>query len=155
PPLGPFGEGGLPGVTTEIYQVGFDASWEIDVFGGTRRAIEAANAEIAAALEDQRVVLVSLLGEVAVTYIQIRTSQQRLLIARKNLAAQQNTLGIIQAKFRAGLATDLDVAQQSAQLASTRATIPTLESGERNEGHTLAFLLGQEPGALVDELSPA
>ncbi len=82
PPLSPFGEGGLPGVTTDLFQTGFDASWEIDVFGGTRRRVEAANANLAAAIEDRNDAAVSLLAEVARNYLVLRGAQHRLSIAQ-------------------------------------------------------------------------
>jgi NodT family efflux transporter outer membrane factor (OMF) lipoprotein len=152
PPLTPLGQGGLPGATTNLYQVGFDASWELDVFGGTARAIEAAEAGVGAAVEDERSVLVTLLAETASTYIELRSAQKRLSIARENLGAQRALLEIAQDKFDAGFVTDLDVSRQLAQVASTEATIPSLEASERETMHALAFLLGLEPTALAKEL---
>ena len=151
-PLSPFGQGGLPGVTTNLYQVGFDASWEIDIFGGTRRALEAAGAGVAAAEEARRAALASLLAEVATTYVELRTDQHRLQITREHLAAQKEELAIIEAKFKTGFATDLEVAQQNAQLAATQATLPPLETIERTSAHALAFLLAEPPAALTAEL---
>jgi len=151
-PQSPFGNGGLPGVTTQLFQAGFDASWEIDIFGGTRREIQYANAEVQAAEEGQRAVLVSLMGEVATTYIQLRTTQHRLQIARENLQAQREILSISQAKFKAGFQTELDVARQMAEVASTEATIPAQEASERTLIHSLAFTIGLESNALSDEL---
>jgi len=151
-PLGPFGKGGLPGVETELYQVGFDASWEIDVFGGTRRAIQAANAEISSHSRTGAQCSYRC-WESGHVYVQLRSSQKRWEIARANLETQHKTLAIVEAKFKAGFATDLDVEQQSAQVALTAATIPALESSERTAMHTLAFLIGQQPGALAPELA--
>ncbi len=150
----PLGQGGFPGVTTNIYQIGFDASWEIDVFGGTRRAIEAANAGIAAAEETERGVLVSICAEIASTYMDLRSTQQRLQIARDHLANQRQALDLVQAKFKTGFAIDLDVAQQRTQVAQTEATIPALEVNEREDCHTLAFLIGAPPDMLTSELEP-
>ena len=152
-PQSPFGDGGLPGVTTNLYQAGFDASWEIDVFGGTRRAIEAADAELAAAAEGRRGVMVSLLAEVATGYTELRADQERLDLARRNLAAQRSTLGIVRAKFSRGLATDSDVTRQAGDVETTQASLPTLEAAERGQEHALAFLLGDDPEALTDELT--
>lgn len=149
----PFGQGGFPGVTTNLYQVGFDASWELDIFGGTRRAIEAANAGVAAAEEAQRAAQVSLLAEVATVYFELRTVQQRLALARANLAAQRDTLGIVEAKLKTGFASDLDVAQQRAQVSSTAASLPAVEAAERDAMHTLAWLVGESPEALGAELA--
>jgi len=152
PPLTPLGQGGLPGATTNLYQVGFDASWEIDIFGGTARAVEAARADVDAAVEDRRAVLVTLLAETATTYMDLRAAQKRLSIARDNLGAQRELLAIVQDKFAAGFGTDLDVARQQAQVATTESAIPALEAAERQAMHALAFLLGLEPTALSDEL---
>ncbi len=154
-PASPFGEGGFPGATTELYQAGFDASWELDVFGGGRRNLEAAVATVQAAEEGRRALLVTLLGEVARTYIELRSTQRRLAIARDNLGAQRELLDITNARRDAGLATDLDSARQQAQIATTTATIPALESAERVTTHALAILTGGPPDALDAELSSA
>jgi NodT family efflux transporter outer membrane factor (OMF) lipoprotein len=151
-PQSPFGNGGLPGVTTELFQAGFDASWEVDIFGGTRREIQYANAEVQVAEEAERAVLVSLMGEVATTYIQLRTTQHRLQIARENLQAQREILSISEAKFKAGFQTELDVARQTAEVATTESTIPAQESSERTLIHSLAFTIGVESDALSEEL---
>ena len=149
----PFGQGGFPGVTTTLYQAGFDASWEIDLFGGTRRAIEAAGAGADAAEEARRSALVSLVAEVGGDYAQLRALQQRRHIARENLRAQQETLKIVQAKFKDGFTTELDVARESAQVRTTEATLPSLTSAVRSLNHALAHLVGAAPDSLVDELS--
>jgi outer membrane protein, multidrug efflux system len=153
-PSSPFGEGGLPGVTTNLYQAGFDAVWEVDVFGGTRRAIEAADAQAAAAQEGERGVRVTLLAEVASSYFQLRASQAREEVARRNLEAQRQTWKIADDKFKAGLGDEVQVAQQAAQLRVTEAMLPPLVAMERSAQHALAFLLGAEPTALAAELSP-
>ncbi len=152
-PQSPFGDGGLPGVTTNLYQAGFDAAWELDVFGGTRRAIQSADAEIAAAAEGQRAVRVSLLAEVATLYAELRRGQAQLDLTRRTVAAQRRTLGIVRAKARQGLANTSDVARQAGVTASTEAMLPALEAAERGQEHALAYLLGVEPEALVGELT--
>jgi NodT family efflux transporter outer membrane factor (OMF) lipoprotein len=143
----------IPGLEGNLYQVGFDASWEIDVFGGIRRDIEAANADIAAAIEDRRDILVTLLSEVARNYIELRAFQQQIQIAKANMAAQQETLDITRIRFEAGLASQLDVARSEAQVQTTAAIIPLLESSARQSMHVLSVLMGKEPSALVVELS--
>jgi NodT family efflux transporter outer membrane factor (OMF) lipoprotein len=153
-PNSPFGEGGLPGVTTNLYQVGFDASWELDFFGGARRAVQAADAELAAAREGERAVRISLLAEVASYYIQLRLTQQRTAIARRNLEAQRQTYAIAQDRFHAGLGTELPAEQQRTQWRSTAATLPALEGAARSTEHELAFILGEDPDALAGELDP-
>jgi NodT family efflux transporter outer membrane factor (OMF) lipoprotein len=152
-PQSPLGEGGFPGVTTDLYQAGFDASWEVDVFGGQRRADEAADADTAAALEDRRDVRVSLLAEVARDYIQLRAAQFQARIARQNLHDQQDTLDLTRSRYKAGFSTQLDVARQAAEVASTAATLPALEASIRQMIHALGVLLGQDPDSLSVELS--
>jgi multidrug efflux system outer membrane protein len=136
-----------------VYQAGFDASWEIDVFGGTRRATEAARAEVAATEFGRRDTLVTLLGEVARNYVEARGYQQRLAIARQNIEAQEEDLAITQRRFTNGLASNLDVQQAATLLATTRAEIPTLETDLQTSSHRLGVLLAQPPGALLAELS--
>jgi NodT family efflux transporter outer membrane factor (OMF) lipoprotein len=152
-PESPLGNGGFPGVTTDLYQAGFDASWEIDVFGGQRRAIEAANADTAAAIEDSRDIRVSLLAEVARDYIELRAAQYESQIAQQNLHDQEDTLDLTRSKYQAGFATQLDVAREAAQVASTAATIPALEASVRQYIHAIGVLLGEDPEALSAELS--
>ncbi len=142
-------------IDTETYQVGFDATWEIDVFGGKRRALEAASASLQAVAEDQRAVLVSVLAEVARNYVELRASQRRIAIARDNLAAQQETVKITEERARVGLASDLDVSQAAALLAATRSQLPSLEALEKQFVHRLSLLVGQAPGVLVTELNAA
>ena len=143
---------GIP-YENNVYQAGFDASWEIDVFGGTRRAVEAGKAEVAAAEFGRRNVLVTLLGEVARNYVELRGCQRRLEIATNNLATQQEALALAQNRFNNGLTSDLDVQQAATILANTRAAIPMLETGIQDYIHRLGVLLGQPPEALLAELS--
>jgi NodT family efflux transporter outer membrane factor (OMF) lipoprotein len=152
-PQSPLGNGGFPGVNMDLYQAGFDASWELDFFGGVRRSIEAADADTAAAMENQRDVLVSLAAEVAENYVQLRTNQREAQIARQNLEDQQDTLKLTQSRYQAGFATQLDVSREAAQVASTAATLPALQTAVRQSIHELGVLLGQDPDALSDELS--
>ena len=138
-----------------LYQAGFDASWEIDVFGGKRRAVEAAKAQFAAAQFGERDVLVSLLGEVARNYVDLRGYQKRLAIANQNIEAQEKSLAITQKRFTNGLATDLDVQQALTVLSTTRAEVPTLESAIQTTTHRIEVLIGQQPGTLQTELATA
>jgi NodT family efflux transporter outer membrane factor (OMF) lipoprotein len=138
----------------DFYKAGFDASWEIDVFGGVRRSVEAADATIEATVENRRAALVTLLGDVAKNYIDLRGFQHRIEVAQANLKAQQETLDLTKVRFQAGLASDLEVAQAEGQLNTTAAQIPTLESLLKQAAHRLDVLLGAQPGALADELSP-
>ena len=136
-----------------LYQAGFDASWEIDVFGGKRRAVEAAKAQLSASEFGQREVLVTLLGEVARNYVDLRGYQKRLAIADQNIEAQEKTLAITQNRFTNGLATDLDVQQASTVLATTRADVPMLEGAIQIATHRIEVLIGQQPGILQTELA--
>jgi outer membrane protein, multidrug efflux system len=136
-----------------VYQTGFDASWELDVFGGKRRAAESAKAQVAAAQFGERDVLVSLLGDVAVNYVEARGYQRQIEIANENIKAQEESLAITQKRFDHGLVSNLDVQQAATLLATTRATVPTLETSLQASIHRLGVLLGQPPEALQTELS--
>ncbi len=141
---------------TNQYQVGFDAGWELDIFGGTRRGVEAAEADLRLAVEDRRDVLVTLSAEVASNYVALRAYQQRLVIARRNLQAQQHSAEITRKKRAGGLVVSgLDVANAEAQVASTTAAIPMLEMAARQTIYSLGVLLDLEPAALAEQLSPA
>jgi len=136
------------------FEGGFDASWELDVFGRIRQGVHAATADVAAAAEARREVLVTVLGEVGRSYTELRGFQLRLEIAKKNIAIQQDTLELTKARAAAGLATELDVERASAQLEATRSVVPTFQSGIEISIHRLSVLLGREPGALRAELLP-
>ncbi|MEJ2672211.1 MAG: efflux transporter outer membrane subunit [Deltaproteobacteria bacterium] len=137
----------------ELFQVGLDASWELDIFGGTRRNIEAAGADLKAAVEDRRDVLVTMAGEVANNYLNLRGFQQQIAIAEKNLAAQKHNAEITRKRFEAGFVGALDVANANAQVATTAAQIPTLKSAARAAIYNLGVLLGREPAALEKYLA--
>lgn len=141
-------------LTSDLFQTNFDASWELDLFGRVRRSVEAAEADIAAAEENRRDVLVTLLAEVARNYVDLRGLQRQLAVAHRNIQAQQETLDLTQARFQAGLTSELDVAQARALLATTQSQVPTLETAARQTMHRLGVLLGQIPEALLEELSP-
>ena len=137
----------------DLFRAGFDSSWEVDVFGGVRRSIEAADANVAASIEERRNALVTLLGDVAKNYIDLRGFQRRLAVARSNLQAQQETLDLTKVRFEAGLSSDFEVAQAEGQVNTTAAQIPALESALKGTVHRLDVLLGQQPGALWTEVS--
>jgi NodT family efflux transporter outer membrane factor (OMF) lipoprotein len=137
----------------ELYAAGFDANWELDLFGGVRRSIEAAQADLETSQEDYRDVMVSLLAEVALNYVEVRTSQTRLEVAKENLKAQTETYELTVFRFEAGLATALDMEQAKYNLESTRSQIPTLRVSLEEAKNRLAVLLGIHPGALQADLS--
>ena len=138
---------------TSVYQFGFDASWEIDFFGGKRRALEAATADLAAIEEARRDTLVSLLAEVARNYSELRGYQRRIDITSRNIELQRDSLHLTQVRAEAGLGTDLDVERQSSQVEASRALIPALSTAQIQAIHRLGVLLGEEPGALLEELT--
>jgi len=140
--------------TRNLFQTGLDAAWELDVFGGVRRNVEAAEADIQFAIEDHRDVLVTLVSEVALNYIELRGFQQEIVIARNNLEAQQETAELTHKKFQGGLTGTLDVANADAQVATTASQIPQLEAAAQQAIYNLSVLLGLEPTALLKELSP-
>jgi multidrug efflux system outer membrane protein len=141
-------------VTSNQYQLGFDAGWELDIFGGVRRGIEAAEADLQASVENRRDVLVTLTAEVALNYINLRAFQQRIAIAQENLKAQEHSAKLTRQKFQFGFVGGLDVANADAQVATTTAQIPLLEASARQSIYSLSLLLGLAPAALVQELSP-
>lgn len=155
-PVAPAGNaGGTDGVISNQFQAGFDAAWELDIFGGTRRSAEAADADLLAAVEGSRGVFMTLAAEVAVNTIDLRAFQQRTLIARQNLKAQQHSADLTRKRFLSGLIGGLDAANADAQAASTAAQIPLLEASAEQAIYRLSLLVGREPGALIPELSEA
>lgn len=148
---------GNPGLddTFDDWQVGFDAAWELDVWGRFRRGIETADAALLASVADYDDVLVSLISEVALTYVQLRTLEERLAVAVRNTGVQNRSFEIAGAKFDNGLVTELDVAQSQSLLLSTQSTIPVLEAQIRQAQNNLCFLLGVPPRDLTDMLGSA
>jgi multidrug efflux system outer membrane protein len=134
------------------YQVGFDASWEPDLFGRVRRSVEAATADTAASVEDSHGALVSLEGEIARNYIDLRGAQLKLAIVNENLATQRDILTLVQQRRQAGLTTDLDVSNATAQVTNTQSQLPLLEREIALDIGQLSQLLAREPGALRAEL---
>ncbi len=148
----PFGSFTLPKYSYDIYNIGIDAAWELDFWGRFRRGIEAADANMNAQIENYDDALVILQAEVAATYIQLRTAEERLALARKNLELQQSTLSIVQARFEEGAVGDLDVQQALTILGATEALIPALERARRLSQNRLCTLLGMPPFDLEAEL---
>ena len=146
-----------PGVDDRlsIYNAGFDASWERDVFGGRRRALEAAGARLESAEEERRNVLLSAMAETARNYVELRGAQARLRITMRNAALQGDTARLVGRRFDVGSASRLDVARAQAQLASTEADIPRIRTEVRAAIHRLGVLTGRPPQALVGTLVEA
>lgn len=143
---------GIGNQLINIFQSGFDAQWELDFFGGTRRAAESADATVESEIENSRDVLVTLLGDVAGNYIELRASQHLLAISRDNLRAQQDTQTLTEVRRQSGLANSLEVTQAEAQTAATEAQLPVYERDIQLRIHALSLLLGLEPGALAARL---
>jgi NodT family efflux transporter outer membrane factor (OMF) lipoprotein len=139
--------------TSESYSAGFDASWEIDVFGGKRRALEAADADLQSSVAAVDATRVTLAAEVARNYVEVRAFQARLTIARSNLASQSETLQLTEWRAQAGLVSSLDVEQARANREQTRAQIPSLQTSLAEAQHRLAILLGTQPSAQQERLA--
>lgn len=138
---------------TDLYSVGLDAGWEVDIFGGTRRSVEAADADLDASREDLSHVLVTLSAEVALNYIELRTLQTRIAVAEANLRSQEETYILARSRYEAGLTDALAVQSALYNLAGTRSQIPTLQSNLESTRNRLAVLLGRAPGVLHPELA--
>ncbi|HET7865008.1 MAG TPA: efflux transporter outer membrane subunit [Burkholderiaceae bacterium] len=135
------------------FNAGLDASWEPDVFGANRSALDAGEATARAGAASLGDVQVSVAAEVALNYIALRSAQARLAIARDNLASQEETLQITQWRRQAGLVTSLEAEQARAATEQTRAQVPALQTGIEQARHALAVLCGQPPAALATALA--
>lgn len=135
------------GKTNDIWVTGLDAGWELDFWGGVRRAVESADASVAATEEFYRDTMVSLLAEVAFAYIQIRTLDERIRLADNNIKNQSGSLDLTKDRRDAGLAPDLDVSQAESNLATTKAVIPALKNSRDLALHRLGVLIGRYPAA--------
>ena len=136
-----------------IFQMGFDAQWELDLFGGERRALEAADATIDSEIENSRQILVTLLGEVANNYIQLRNYQQLSLITQNNLKSQQDTVSLTKTRQQAGFISYLEVAQAQTEAANTEAFLPDYDTIVKQSLHSLSILLNKAPNALAPLLT--
>jgi NodT family efflux transporter outer membrane factor (OMF) lipoprotein len=149
--MAPLLQGGDPD-QSNLHRIGFDSSWEIDVFGGIRRGVELSQAGLQASVENYRDTLVSLYAEVALNYVEVRTLQARLRYARSNVESQRATLELTRARRDAGIAPDLDVSQAESNLSRSEAQIPVLEIALVTTINRLGVLTGQPPGALHERL---
>lgn len=134
------------------YQAGFDASWELDLFGANRRGVEAARYGVDASQEELRSTLLTLVGDVASHYAQARGYQARIALARRSAASQRQTAELTRQMALAGTATAADVAKAMGQASSTEAAIPTLEASYAETVHRLSVLTGRPPAALSERL---
>jgi NodT family efflux transporter outer membrane factor (OMF) lipoprotein len=136
-----------------LYQAGFDSSWELDLWGRVRRAVEAADADVAASQAMLAQVQLAVQSELARNYFELRTAQRQLRIARADIAASEETLTLVRARADGGLTTDLDVRRQAAQAADLRARLPQLLRQEAQASNQITLLLGERPGALQAQLA--
>jgi len=146
---------GLLPRNTDLFKVGFDAFWELDAWGKFRRAIESADASLDASVEDYDAVMVSLLGETATAYIDLRTAQERLKYARANAEIQKGSLKLAQTRYEAGAVSQLDSTQAETVLANTQQMIPQFENQVRAANNSLCVLLGIPTRDLSEEIGDA
>ena len=149
---------GTPGFTVvqrnyDLYDAGFDASWELDLFGRTRRLNQAARADSEAALATRQGVLLSVIAEIARNYFEMRGAQEQLAVATRNAGNQASALELVRSRAAAGRGTALDTARAEAQVATTLASVPPLEATISRAMHRIEILSGRAPGALFAQLS--
>jgi NodT family efflux transporter outer membrane factor (OMF) lipoprotein len=150
PPSAPFN---IPPIS--IWQTGFDASWEIDIWGRVRRQVEAASAQAEASEYERRAVLISVLAELARDYIDLRGIQTQIGITKANLTSSRDILQWTKTRADKGLTTQLDVENAAAQVEAVRASLPPLEDQESARLNALSLLLDEPPGSLRGELARA
>jgi NodT family efflux transporter outer membrane factor (OMF) lipoprotein len=136
----------------DVYQVGFDASWEIDLWGRVRRAVEAADANFAASREDLHDAELTVVAEVVRTYLELIGARDQLRIAGDDVAARTDQLELTRFRTESGFVTSLDLSVQQAQLSNVRAQIPLLERQESMLQNALAFMVGGDPHSLNEML---
>ena len=135
------------------YNAGFDAAWELDIWGKFRRAVESGVANLETSIANYDDVLVSLTAEVARAYVLFRTFEERLEIARQNVKIQERSLQIAEIRFKAGAVTELDVVQAKSLLRNTEASIPRFDAAIRQTKNALAILMGKLPGEIDGMIS--
>ena len=149
-------QGGIPNAfgvgAFDLFQAGFDASWELDLWGKVRRQVESASAAVEASEDARRNTLLTSLAELARDYVQLRGQQESERIIRSNLSIAEQAVRLTNEQVRGGLATDLDLANARAQLESTSANLPQLEAQQLQSINAISFLLGEAPGAMAAEL---
>ncbi len=146
---------GSPGSQSDWVRGGnMNANWEIDFWGRVTRSIASADADFVASIEDYRDALVVLYADIAATYVELRSLQERIVVTQRNVDTQRGTLGITQARFKAELSPELDVRQAELNLARTESVIPALKQGVAQTIHRLGVLIGEFPGELYAELLP-
>jgi NodT family efflux transporter outer membrane factor (OMF) lipoprotein len=137
----------------QFYALGFDSAWELDVFGGIRRSVEASQANLDAQRDAAQGAVVSTVAEVARAYIELRTAQERSSIAEENVRTQRQTLELAKRLYAAGLVGQLDVTRAQAEVTTTESLLPVLQIQEKTAIHELGILLGESPTALTAQLT--
>jgi NodT family efflux transporter outer membrane factor (OMF) lipoprotein len=137
-----------------FFNAALDMNWEIDVFGGNRRGLEASKADLMASEESSRGALITVVADVGLNYLDLRGLQKQLAVAKDNLRLQEQTLALTRDRFRAGLASELDTTRAQAQAANTRSQIPLLEQDIQRSIHRLGILIGKDPAELESQLAP-
>ena len=149
-------QGGIPSTAAipafDLFQAGFDASWELDLWGKVRRQVESASAAVEASQDARRNTLLTSLAELARDYVQLRGQQESERIVRNNLSLANQAVRLTDEQVRGGLATDLDLFNARAQLEATAANLPQLEAQELQSINAISLLLGEPPGAVAAEL---
>lgn len=157
PGVSPFTQGGDLGSGASLqnlFQAGFDANWELDLFGGTRRSVEASRADVQSAAFDRDAVALSLTAEVARAYVDLRSCQAQLDLAHQAIATQRDALAMVRARYAGGLATDVDLAAAEAQFRNVEAAAPPWQTQCKQTVHRIGVLLGEPPETLIGELAP-
>ncbi len=144
-PAGQQAAAGGQSLDYNLFDAALDMSWEIDVFGGARRAAEAAQAELAGSVEAGREVLVTVLAEVGLSYLELRGAQRQEAIALEQLKLHEDTLALTRDRFQSGLASEADSLRAAANVDDTRAQIPVFTAAQQRAIHRIGILLGRPP----------
>lgn len=150
-----YGDTSLPDQNIDRYAAGFDASWEIDIFGGLKRETEAVTADMQAAGESLRDTLVSLLAEAATAYINVRTYQSSIITAEEDIRLKTELYDLADKRYQSGLADASDVKQAKYQLEYTRTKLNSLRMQLSSAYNRISVLTGEQPGAVNDMLEKA
>lgn len=148
-----FGRNGAPGQVSNFFDARLDAGWEIDVFGGVRRGVEAADAQLESSEWSRRDVLVTLTSEIARSYVEYRGFQRRLEVLDEAVRVQSETQEVAKARLEAGIVPELDYAQATAVLEARRSQVPVVTTALKQSLHRLGVLLGEMPTSLQEELA--
>ncbi|HAT6978310.1 TPA: efflux transporter outer membrane subunit [Legionella pneumophila] len=136
-----------------IYNLGFDAQWELDLFGKTRRKVEASKASLEEAYESRRTILLSTIAEIARSYVELRGAQQLYGIAQKNVELQRKTLTLVRQRYKAGVSSEVDVSLAEGQLKNTESVLPNYIAQIQANAYQIAVMLGKDPQAILKDIA--